>query len=108
MEIPNTVPRGTRAGGKRLWESLLERYSFSEDELALVRQLVRMVDLLDQLQAALERDGVTIEGKPNPIAVEIRQQSIALARIHAALRLPESPAQRPQRRAGVRGFYEVA
>lgn len=105
--ITPRVPRGTGVGGKRLWASLMQKYSFSEDELALVRQLTRMVDLLDQLQAVLERDGAAPEGRPNPIAVEIRQQSIALARIHAALRLPETPTQRPQRRSGVRGAYSM-
>ena len=41
-----------------------------------------------------------------PLMVEARQQSIVLARLIAALRIPDAEDNRPQRR-GVRGAYGV-
>jgi hypothetical protein len=52
--------------------------------------------------------------KPHPAAVEARQQSITLARLLNALRLPNGEegdeqvgARRPQRRPGVRGVSHI-
>lgn len=80
----------------------------------LLVQAVRTVDLLDGLEGIIRRDGAVIDSpqgrKPNPAAVEARQQRIALARLLAVLRLPsgdEQDAKRPPRRA-VRGVYGVA
>ncbi|OBJ81081.1 hypothetical protein [Mycobacterium sp. 1245852.3] len=79
-----------------------------------LKEMVRTVDLLDALAAAISQDGPLVEGerglKAHPAIVEARQQKIALARLTAALRLPagddDQPAgRRPQRRVGVRGVY---
>ena len=112
-------PAGTRAGGRRLWTSVVKDYDLEEHELALLTEAVRTVDLLDELDAAVRRDGPLVESpqgtKAHPAAVEARQQRIALARLLAALRMPtgaedERPADsltRPQRRSGVRGTYRL-
>jgi hypothetical protein len=66
---------------------------------------------LNAVTAAVDRDGVevaTVAGmEPNPALVESRQQSIALVRVLAALRMPsgDEDASRPQRRDGVRQSY---
>jgi hypothetical protein len=75
------------------------------------------ITTLDRLDVELRRDGVLLDGprgaRSHPAAVESRQQSIALARILAALRLPagtdgdQQAGTRPQRRVGVRGIYKV-
>jgi hypothetical protein len=115
------APRGSKASGKRLWRSILGEYVLEEHEVALLREMTRQVDQLDQLQAAVERDGLMVTGpglskRVHPAAVEARQARIALARLAAALRLPagdedtddaKSGTRRPQRRAGVRGPYRL-
>jgi terminase small subunit-like protein len=115
------APQGARAAGKRLWRSILAEYELEEHELALLREMVRTVDQLDQLQAAVDRDGLVVRGqglaqRVHPAAVEARQARIALARLAAALRLPAGEegsddakvgTRRPQRRAGVRGPYRL-
>jgi hypothetical protein len=111
-EIP-APPRGTKANGRRLWADILGKYELEQLELALLGEIVRTVDLLDQLAAIAAREGLMVEGawgsKPHPAVVEARQARIALARLTAALRLPagdeEDPAvgRRPRRRVGVRG-----
>jgi hypothetical protein len=105
------APAGTRDAGRRLWDWAVGEFVFDPHELALLTQAVRIVDRLDELAAVVARDGVmvpTVAGeKPNPALVESRQQSIALARVLAALRMPsgDEDASRPQRRVGVRGIY---
>jgi hypothetical protein len=115
-EVP-APPKGTRANGCKLWGDVLSKYELEQHELALLGEMVRTVDLLDQLAAIVAREGLMVEGphgsKPHPAVTEARQQKIALARLTAALRLPagdvNDPAvgRRPQRRVGVRGVYGV-
>ncbi|WP_336208223.1 hypothetical protein [Nonomuraea sp. LPB2021202275-12-8] len=112
-------PAGTRESGRRLWASVLAEYDLEEHELALLREMVRTVDLLDELDEAVHADGLMVTGpglqqRVHPAAVEARQQKIALARLAAALRLPageeddaQKGARRPQRRVGVRGVYGI-
>ena len=111
------APLGLRAPGRRLWSSVADDYDLDEHELVLLRETVRTVDMLDQLDAAVRHDGPLVSSpqgmKAHPAAVEARQQRIALARLLAALRLPagadgdQQPSARPQRRVGARGVYGV-
>ena len=101
------APAGTGPGGRRLWRDITGRFDLSEHELALLREACRSVDQLDALAAVVRRDGVTLEdGRPHPALVESRQLRITLARVLAAMRLPDEDADdsRPQRR-GIRGVY---
>ena len=106
------APKGTKAAGLRLWRAATAEYELDEHELALLREAVRTVDVLDDLQAEVEDGGVVVSSpqgeKASPALVEARQQRIALARLLAALRMPageEEEDGRPQRRVGVRGVY---
>lgn len=111
------LPQGTRAAGRRLWSSVVDEYDLDEHEQALLVEAVRTVDLLDQLDAAVRRDGPLVDSpqgmRAHPAAVEARQQRIALARLLAALRLPagddgdQAAGRRPQRRVGARGVYGI-
>jgi hypothetical protein len=110
-------PEGLRDPGSRLWVSITGAYDLDEHELALLREAVRTVDLLEDLDKRVRIDGAVIESpqglKAHPAAVEARQQRIALARLMAALRMPagdegdQVQGRRPQRRSGVRGVYGV-
>ncbi len=116
-QIP-APPKGTGVNGAKLWRDVLGKYELEQHELALLREMIRTVDLLDKLAAITGREGLLVKGphgsKPHPAVVEARQARIALARLTAALRLPagdeNDPAagRRPQRRVGVRGVYGVA
>jgi hypothetical protein len=110
-------PDGLRAPGRRLWDAITGDYDLDEHELVLLREAARTVDLCEELETDLRRDGATIESpqgkKAHPAAVEVRQQRIALARLMAALRMPagdegdQVQGRRPQRRVGVRGTYGI-
>jgi hypothetical protein len=121
VTVPKTrspsPPKGTQASGRRLWRAVLDQFELDEHELALLREAVRTVDHLDALADILAEQGLVIETKTgaraHPALVESRQLRIALARILAALRLPdgeagdESQGRRPQRRVGARGLYAI-
>jgi hypothetical protein len=110
-------PAGAKAAGRRLWSSITDDYELDEHELALLREAVRTVDLLADLDVVVKREGPIVDTpqgqKAHPAAVEARQQRIALARILAALRLPsgeegdQKASARPQRRSGARGVYDI-
>ncbi len=114
-ELP-PVPPGTQASGRRLWREVLGTYELDEHERALLVESTRTVDNLDNLAEIVQRDGFIVTTKAGPRAhpapVESRQLRIALARLLAALRLPdgeegdESQGRR-QRRVGVRGTYRL-
>jgi terminase small subunit-like protein len=114
MTIPRP-PKGAGPSGRRVWRAVVGEFELEEHERALVTALVRQVDRLDQLEALIAAEGLTVTGhgttKMHPAVVEARQTAIAVARISAALRLPageqEEDAGTGQRRAGVRGVYQI-
>lgn len=109
-------PPGLKASGRRLWKSVVDEYELEEHEHRLLLEMARTADMLDALQALVDRDGPIHPetGRAHPALVEARQLRIAFARLSGALRLPagdendhQSGARRPQRRVGVRGPYGV-
>ena len=115
-ELPAS-PADLRPAGLRLWRSVVVAFELDEHELVLLLQACRTADLLDELAAAVRRDGALVEGpqgqRAHPAAVEARQQRIVLARLLAALRLPagsegdHQAGARPQRHMGVRGVQQI-
>lgn len=114
MTIPRP-PRGAGASGRRLWAAVVRDFELGEHERALLAAMVRQVDRLDELEALIAAEGLMVSGhgtcKMHPAVVEARQTAIAVARIAACLRLPageeDEDAEPGQRRAGVRGVYQI-
>jgi hypothetical protein len=105
---PPRPPSGLQAGGRRLWRAITRQHALEQHEADLLTQACRTVDLLERLEAAATAGPLTVDGRANPVIVEARQQRITLARLLAALRLPDADAGRPQRRTGARGVYQAA
>jgi hypothetical protein len=107
------VPKGTGPNGRRLWNAVMDAYILEEHELALLRESVRTIDLLDKLDQVVRKDGLVVgkgAARVHPALVEARQLKIALARLLAAMRLPSgltAGARSPQRRVGARGVYGI-
>jgi hypothetical protein len=79
-----------------------------------LKEASRTVDLLDDLQAAIDRDGPVLpwgDGgvRAHPAAVEARQHRIVLTRMLASLGIPADPEDedRAAPRGGARGVYQV-
>ena len=107
---PSDLKRGGR--GRQLWRMVSEALDLDGRDLAMLAEAARTLDVLDELAHLRRiRGSLTPDGRIAPYVVEARQQRITFARVLAAMRLPEdlsSPAVRPQRRAGARGFYTVS
>jgi len=106
-------PPGLRSGGLRVWRAITSGYELADQELVLLTEAARTVDLLESLEAEIQAAGAIVESpqgrKANPAVVEARQQRLTLARLLAALRIPLDEGQerdRTQRRP-VRGVYGV-
>lgn len=110
-------PAGAGKAGAALWRSVLDEYTLEQHELLLLREAVRVVDVLDRLASRLAADGVVVASpqgdRAHPALTEARQQQITYARLLAALRLPageeqEGADRRPQRRGAPRAPYTLA
>jgi CheY-like chemotaxis protein len=106
-------PTQLRKAGKALWVELTEKYDdFSPHEMALLVQACQVSDRLAELNELVDREGATVHAavsgdlRAHPALIEARQQQITLARLLAAMRLPDSDGLRPQQRQ-VRGIYQA-
>ena len=91
-KIP-TSPRGCGAAGRKLWRAVLTQYELEDHEAALLERACRVADTCADLQVVVDAEGVMSTnrfGDPiaHPALVELRQQSIVLARLIVALRVP--------------------
>ena len=101
--VPPLSPAGDDAGpvasgalgpaGLRLWESATGDFDLDEHECLILRQACRSADRLEAIAAALDGAPLTVSNArgdlvAHPLLNESRQQSLLLARLCAALRLP--------------------
>ena len=115
-------PDGLSETAVRQWWAVVEAFEVEAHEEALLREACRTLSTCDELAAVLDAEGLVTEGSKgqrvaHPALVELRQQRLALARLYASLRLPESdedgrPSRatrsgRPQRRGAARGLYAL-
>jgi hypothetical protein len=102
------------ARGQRLWASLVAQDASLGVETYPLREVAltacRTADRVEQLELLAATVEPVVEGKSgpmiHPLLAEVRQQSALLARLVAALRLPdEATGKRPQHRQ-VRGVQQ--
>lgn len=100
--------------GRRLWASLLVQDEGLKDLKNPMREVAlsacRTADRVEQLEVLARTTDPVVEGKSglmiHPVHAEVRQQSALLARLVAALRLPDQASgKRPQHRQ-VRGVQQ--
>jgi hypothetical protein len=64
-------------------------YDLDAAEMVVLREMVRVCDRLDDLDAAVRANGaVGSDGRVAPALVEARQQQLTLAKLATALRIP--------------------
>lgn len=103
------VPAGTKASGRRLWRDILAVYDLGPHERYLLTEAVQVADTVTRLQEAVRESDLTTTNRhgeivSRPEIVECRLQRQVLAKLLAALRLPDADSDnRPQRRGGFRG-----
>ncbi|MGB6164025.1 MAG: hypothetical protein WCF33_00895 [Pseudonocardiaceae bacterium] len=104
-EIP--APRGTGPAGKAIWAAISGSFDLEPHETQVLRQIATVADRIEQLDKAVVRDGIIVEGRTHPALVESRLQRVILGRLLSILRLPDQDDHRPQRRGGFRGTYRL-
>jgi hypothetical protein len=102
------APKELNDTGKKLWNRVLRDFELADHEELVLLQACRIADNLDRLQLEMTGTSLVIDSSQgsriHPALVEARQQSLALAKVMASLRIPfgDEDAQ-PQKRSGVRG-----
>lgn len=99
-DISPAPPDGLGDAGRALWADAIAGLVFEGHELRVLADACSIADVIAGLDAAVATDGVIVvsrlgERRPNPAAVEARQQRVALARLLALLKIPardEQPA----------------
>jgi len=110
---PAKFPTGLLTAGRSLWKSVVDEYELDTHESLLLLQACRTADRLDSMAAELATTPLTLtnfrgDEVAHPLLTESRQQSLALSRLVASLRLPsgdERPG--PKRRGASRASYGV-
>jgi hypothetical protein len=91
MASSSKTPAGLSAAGRRFYRSVISEFDLDDHEAAILAEASRTVDLLDDLQAQIDENGLILDshgGRINPAVVEARQQRLALLKLISALRLP--------------------
>lgn len=104
------TPDLLEGAGLALWRKLIDECEFDPHEEVLAVELCRTVTLCEALHQRLLDDGLVVEGqrgaKVNPLAAELRQQRIIVARLVASLAIPALDGDEPPKpRGAARGSY---
>lgn len=91
------APKGLRPLGRRMWRDVTGLYTLRPDELRLLEEACREMDLIERLDAELVDAPLMVKGSmgqvvASPLVQELRQHRAILARLFAALRLPDEGA----------------
>lgn len=105
------APADLGKSGAALWADLVDLAEFDAHEVSLMTEACRVRDRLDELDAVIRAEGVTMTSpqgiKAHPALVEARAQQIVMTRLLASLRIPTEDDHRPQARGSARGAYRV-
>jgi P27 family predicted phage terminase small subunit len=101
-----TPPRHLAAAGRRLWRRVAASYALEGHHEAVLSAACEALDRMRQAQAAIDQDGITVEGRFGPrahpaIAIE-RDSRLAVLRALRELGLDYSEAPSRQRTEAAR------
>lgn len=88
------APKGIGREGRRLWKAVTKDYKLRPDELIVLENACRTVDLIAEMQEAMTGEPLVTSGskgqeREHPLLSELRQQRTFLTRALAQLRLPD-------------------
>jgi hypothetical protein len=97
-------PKGLKPAGAALWRSIVGRWDLRPDELRVLREAAREVDLIDAMERELAGDKVMIPGSMgqrvvNPLITELRQHRATLAQLLRQLKLPDESGEKQETRS---------
>ena len=111
-KVPSPPP-GLAARGRRFWRSTLADHELEPAELEVLLEVCRLADRLDELDAAIKRDGVTTLGstgqlRAHPAIGEHRGCALALGRLLSQLALEDEQGKSMPSAASLRGRKAAA
>lgn len=91
-------PSGLGERGAAFWSDVMAVYELGMDEVQILTEVCRALDLCNEMQAAIERDGVTVkgsEGQPrvHPAVSQLNSTRTLVGRLLAQLGLPDEDGQ---------------
>lgn len=98
MTTAATAPKGLGTKARRVWREITKTYDLRLDELRILEDACREVDLIERLEDELDGEPLTVTGSmgqlvAHPLVQELRQHRSVLARLLAQLKLPDAPAE---------------
>lgn len=97
MATKPTAPQKLSRAGKKFWSDITGKYTLRTDELRILEDACREMDLIDRLERELETEQTIVhgsQGQPviNPLIPEQRQHRATLASLLRQLKLPDAAA----------------
>lgn len=95
MTARRRMPADLQDRGKRFWRTVTKAFEdIDETEFELLVETCRTLDVIDQLEEAIDRDGLMLKGSTgqtvvNPAVAEARAQRQTLHRLLGALAIPD-------------------
>lgn len=94
----NHQPEGLGPQGLCLWEEISEAFELRVDELRILSDACREVDLIERMHTELQTAPLVVKGSmgqdvASPLVQELRQHRSLVARLLAALKLPDDEHQ---------------
>lgn len=95
------APSGLSKRSAARWREITERWVLRPDELRVLEDACREMDIIDALEEALETMPLLIEGSMgqkviNPAVQEVRQHRAILTSLWKTLKLPDEDGEREQ------------
>ncbi|MFF8829130.1 hypothetical protein [Streptomyces sp. NPDC015131] len=94
----NDPPEGLGPKGMELWLEISEAFELRVDELRILGDACREADLIERMHIELQEARLVVKGSmgqdvANPLVQELRQHRALVARLLAALKLPDEEGQ---------------
>lgn len=105
MATSAPMPAKMAPRGRRLWKDITEKYDLRPDEVRVLEDACREVDIIERLESELRDGPLMVRGSQgqlvsSPLVSELRQHRSVLAGLLRSLKLPDgesTAAQREQR-----------
>jgi hypothetical protein len=96
--MPITAPTGLGPKSRKLWRAITGDYDLRVDELRVLEDACREIDLIDRLETELRDSPLMVKGSmgqkvASPLVQELRQHRAVLARLLAQLKLPDDTSE---------------
>jgi hypothetical protein len=85
------MPAGLRKAGRATWQKMIKdvpaALELDQRDLLVLSEASRLADTIADLEDALKREGVVLNGKLNSVVAELRQSRVAYTRLLAQIDL---------------------